>query len=169
MYLRDYNSLSLAGFYRGRRGCVTSTAPAVAPLRAGMLIEFTKRGVQPHSTYEGLNDRVFVQPGVEFSTTKDEYEIGELVPYIKAVGRAGVFVLLKGGQKVSRGDGLLSNGDGTVISEYAGTRHHRAIAAIALEDADVVEDTIIAARVQMRQDEIRYLTEPETLAPGEFD
>jgi hypothetical protein len=168
MYYRSYDTMDLRGFLRRLRCCTTSTAKVAEAVRPGMLIEFTRSGlILPHSEFEGLNERAFVLPQVLSTDEREVFEAGELAPYIKATGKSGVFVLLKGGQRVEAGTHLVSAGDGTVISEHSGSGHAKAYAARSMEDVDLTNlgDRIIAAHTLPKHGENYWKSIPELIPP----
>lgn len=87
---------------------------AVAAVDAGMLIERTTSGVQPHSTtHERVSNPGFAverrSRGMEFG---DTYAVDNIVKYVTGTG--GLNALLAPGETVSHGDELVSAGNGTL-------------------------------------------------------
>lgn len=87
---------------------------ATAAVDAGMLIERTTSGVQPHSTVNArVSNPAFAverrSGGMEFG---DTYAVDYPVKYVTGTG--GLNALLAAGETVSHGDELASAGDGTL-------------------------------------------------------
>lgn len=97
-------------------------APAVGTVQAGMLVEETANGIQPHSTAGVRPERVLIAldlPGRGYAHG-DTFPEGETVEYAELAG-GQVRGLLATGQTVALTDNLTSAGDGTVRLANAGT------------------------------------------------
>ena len=90
-------------------------APAAAELDAGMVVEETAGGVQPHSSDGTAVARVLVAKDDRAlgMTVGDTYGAGENVKYLACSG-GGVHLLLAPGESVGEFDRLVSAGTGAV-------------------------------------------------------
>lgn len=127
-------------YEEGRAGATITPGMLVAINAAGALI--------PHGTAGGKAENAFaLEDALQGKTIRDNYASGDLVFYTIFKPGDVVFARLAAGENVAEGDGLSSNGDGT-LQKIAGTESRIAVAleAVDLSDTgDVVEH--IRARI----------------------
>ena len=128
----------------GRNEFVQHEAEAGAAITAGMLLERSGSTVQPHSTDAGevieflvaYEDRgVGMELHPDQTHDKAQYESGDNVKYYAASG-GGFTMWLAGGEVVSEGDNLVSNGDGQFRAAAGDGTESGGYAAVAAEDVD---------------------------------
>lgn len=105
----DYNGVVVSG----RHLMTQHEAPTVGTVQAGMVLEETPNGVQPHSTDGVRPDRLLVATAQRGYVHGDAYPEGETIRYMELAG-GKVQGLLAAGESVSLSDGLVSAGDGTL-------------------------------------------------------
>lgn len=134
---------------------------AAAALSPGHLVEMTsaaasgtKDTCQKHSTEGGYAERrVAVEDALQGDTIDDAYAADDTVSVNVLEPGAEVQMYLQAGESVTKGDWLISGGDGTLIangSESSGTTVQQ-IVAVALETSDLsgsgASNTLIDVRV----------------------
>lgn len=90
---------------------------ATAIIKPGHLIAIDGDGAcAPHTVAGGRCEKAFaIEDALRGRTIDDAYAVGDLIPYIMPQPGDWVNVLIKAGQNVSKGDHLVSNGDGCLV------------------------------------------------------
>lgn len=147
----SHNQIALKGDWRREEGL------ASGDVKPGMLLERTSATadtVKAHATEGGYHERAFAVADVlQGKEITDTYSDGDLVSYNLFEPGAVIQAWLKAGQSVTKGDDLISAGDGTLIAngnESSGTTV-RQLVAEADETLDLsasgAVDTLMDVRV----------------------
>jgi hypothetical protein len=143
------NQIHLTGEYFRRE-----EDTAAATIKPGYLLEKTSAGkVQAHSMEGGWAERAFaIEDALQGDTTSDSYSADDEVSYNLEQPGNVVQAWLKAGENVSKGDALISAGDGTLIkngSEGSSTTV-RQIIAYAEEALDLSDSGDTATLMDVR-------------------
>lgn len=140
------NQIQLSGDY------IREEALASGTVSPGMLLELTSATadtVKAHATQGGEHERAFaVEDSLQGNEITDDYANGALVQYNIVQPGARVQALLKAGESVTKGDTLISGGDGTLIGDTGSPVQKTAIALETLDlSASGSSNTLMDVRV----------------------
>ena len=126
-----------------------------ADIMPGHLVKLnTSNRIIKHDVPEGRNERMFAQEdALQGKTIDDVYALGALAGVILPNIGSQVIAWLSDNQVVEIGDHLVSNGDGTLRLEDAGSGFTDTnIVAVAMEAVDTLNDstTSNASRIRVR-------------------
>jgi hypothetical protein len=126
-------------------------AKADAAITPGHLIERTSTGVKKHASAGGMAYGCFaIEDSLQGNEIGDDYATGSRVRWIHAGPGDEVQAWLAQGETVAVGDGLESNGDGTLRkSSEEGSELPGSITAIALEALDLSTSGDSATRLKI--------------------
>jgi len=115
-------------------GYIRKEGEASGTITPGMLVEFGgSNDLQAHSTAAGIGRKAFaVENDLIGRGIDDDYSAGEVVQYIIPEPGGEVYALLAGGETVSKGDALVSAGDGTLAA--MGSGEEAGLIGFAMED-----------------------------------
>ncbi len=148
--MSDENRIHLGGAF------VHEEALASGTIQPGMLVELTTAStstVRAHATEGGTAERMFaVEDALQGKAISDNYANGDLVMLCLALPGTSIFAIIKAGEKISKGEKLVSAGDGTLISESSvasGTEVAQVI-AVAKEALDLSASGAVNTRLAVR-------------------
>lgn len=126
-----------------------------AGIYPGHLVKLnTSNNIIRHDVPEGRNERMFAQEdALQGKTIDDVYANGDLAGVILPHIGSQVIAWLSDNQVVKIGDHLVSNGDGTLRLEDAGSGSDNTyIVGVAMESVDTLNDstTSNASRIRIR-------------------
>jgi len=141
-----YNRIHLRGPY-----AQFEEALASGTVKPGHLLELTDASadtVKAHATAGGFSERAFaLEDALQGNDVDDDYSAADRVQYVLAQPGDIVFAWIVAGEDISKGDQLISSGDGT-LKETTGTPSQ--IIAVALEDLDLSASGAVNTRLACR-------------------
>jgi hypothetical protein len=148
--MSDENRIHLGGEF------VYEEALASGVVQPGMLVELTSATastVRAHATEGGTAERMFaLEDALQGNTISDNYASGDLVALCLPLPGSSVFAIIKAGENISKGEKLVSAGDGTLIAENtvaSGTTVAQVI-AVAKEALDLSASGAVNTRLAVR-------------------
>jgi len=127
------NQIQLAGDFRHEEALASGT---VLPGHLVELTTATVNTVRAHSVAGGVAERAFaVEDALQAKTIDDSYLTTTLVQYHIVAPGAVVNALIKAGETITKGEKLISGGDGTLVDASA-------------SDSAVVVDQVVAIALE---------------------
>lgn len=124
--------------------------PAAAGITPGMLIEEITAGtVQAHATSAGYAEKMFAQEdALQGRTVADAYVATDPVSIAVCAPGSRVLALMKAGHAYTKGQHLMSNGDGTLIGGSGSQKTDVAVVVDAIDlSASGAINTLTSVRV----------------------